>query len=380
MRPARALLATILALLLLPGCAREPAEATEGWSDKELRLLRSLNLATLPPAPASTGNRHADSAAAGRLGALLFHDPGLSRNGQVACATCHQPERLFTDGRARARGLADLPRHTPTLLGAAWSPWQFWDGRADSLWAQAVQPLHDPREQGLSAGQLLQVLRTQYRQPYEQLFGPLPAQATDDHQSRLLFVNVGKALEAFQRQLRPAPSRFDHYLAGLDQPGQKPQLTRSEQAGLRLFIGRGQCVRCHLGPLLTNHGFHNTGLASRRDGMPDHGRDDGLAQLLADPLNCQGSFHDRQPPDCAHLRHIRRHAPEWLGAFKVPTLRGIRQTAPYMHDGRFATLEAVVQHYVRAPNPDGDYGHTELRPLSLDAGEQQALADFLKTL
>lgn len=380
MRLARALLATILALLLLIGCAREPAPATGGWSDKELRLLHSLSLATLPPAPVSTGNRHADSAAARTLGARLFHDPGLSRNGQVACASCHQPERLFTDGLARARGLAELPRHTPTLLGAAWSPWQFWDGRADSLWAQAVQPLQDPREQGLSSEQLLQLLRQHYRHPYEQLFGALPTQVRDDHQSHLLFVNVGKALEAFQRQLRPAPTRFDHYLASLSQPGPDPVLSSSEQAGLRLFIGRGQCVRCHLGPLLTNHGFHNTGLASRRDGIPDHGRDDGLAQLLADPLNCQGSFHDRQPPDCAHLRHIRRHAPEWLGAFKVPTLRGVGHTAPYMHDGRFATLEAVVQHYVRAPNPDGDYGHTELRPLSLDAGEQQALADFLKTL
>ncbi len=393
MRPARALL--LAAALLLPaGCERESAaptvtaaaraaradQSTAGWNSHELRTLRSLALARLPPPPPSPGNRHADAPLARALGARLFTDTRLSANGRISCASCHQPDRHFSDGLPRARGIATLSRHTPSLLGVAWSPWQFWDGRADSLWAQAAQPLHNAREQGLSAARLLSVLEQHYRGPYEQLFGPLPARLAGADDELRLFSNAGKALEAYERQLRPQPSRFDDYLASLDQHHPGTVLNSSELHGLRLFMGRGQCLRCHFGPLLSNHGFHNTGLASRSDGVPDAGRDTGLALLLADPLNCQGRFHDSQPATCPQLHHVRRHAPEWLGAFKVPSLRGVAATAPYMHDGRFATLEAVVQHYVRAPNPDGDHGHTELRPLTLDAGEQQSLADFLKTL
>lgn len=383
--PGWLIIAAGLALASLAGCSREPATAaatpsataTPGWSARELRQLDSLRLAHLPPPPPSPGNRHADSPVARQFGEQLFHDPRLSANGKLSCAVCHRPAHGFSDGRPRARGLADLPRHTPGLIGSAWSPWQFWDGRSDSLWAQAVQPLRDPREQGVSPARLLQVLTRHYRQPYEQLFGPLPDTPGD---GTLLYANAGKALEAFQRTLRPTATRFDRYLEQI--AGGRPGLALStrEQDGLRLFMGRGQCLRCHLGPLLSNHGFHNTGLSSRNQGQPDTGRDAGLALLLADPLNCRGALHDAQPADCAHLRHLRRYAPEWLGAFKVPSLRGVGARAPYMHDGRFATLEEVVQHYVRAPNPDGDYGHTELRPLTLTADEQQALADFLKTL
>lgn len=374
------LLISLLAICLA-GCERQPAAAdSPRWSTRELAQLRSLSLDTLPPPPPSPGNRVADDPAARAFGTLLFHDQRLSRDGRVACASCHQPALGFSDGRAQARGLADLPLNTPTLLGAAWSLWQFRDGRADSLWAQATQPLRDAREQGLDADTLLQVLQRHYREPYEALFGPLPSHLADENSGLRLFANVGKALEAFERQLKPARTRFDRHVANLGSAPAPDLLTRQEEAGLRLFVGKADCVRCHLGPLFSNQSFHNTGIGSRQNGKPDLGRDSGLALVLADPLNCQGRFHDSQPADCAHLRHVRRHAPEWLGAFKVPTLRGVGRTAPYMHDGRFATLEDVVRHYVQAPNRDGDYGHTELRPLLLTPAEQQALADFLKTL
>lgn len=369
-------LSVIAAIALL--CA-PPAQADASWSAAERRVIAAMAPERLPPPPPSPGNRVADLAPARALGEALFNDRALSRDGRVACATCHQPSRQFSDGRRFGRGLAEVDRHVPTLLASAWSPWQFWDGRSDSLWSQAVQPLRDAREHGLDAPRLLRALQ-RHRVPYAALFGPLPARIDSEHAGTTLFVNVGKAIEAYERTLRPPRTRFDDYAAAVAAGRPASQLDAREQAGLRVFIGKGQCARCHLGPLLTNHGFSNTGLAGRRHGRDDIGRERGLAQALASPLRCGGDWHDARPAVCPQLAHARLHAPEWLGAFKVPTLRQVARTAPYMHDGRFATLEAVVDHYRRAQNPDGDFGHTELRPLALTPQERSDLVSFLKVL
>ncbi|HSW13389.1 MAG TPA: cytochrome c peroxidase [Solimonas sp.] len=361
-----------------PAADTQPAPAE--WSEAQQRLIRSLSLDALPPPPPSPGNRHADDPRAQQLGAKLFSDTRLSANGQVACASCHQPQQHFTDGRRRGRGIAEVARHTPGLAGTAWGQWYFWDGRADSLWAQALQPLQDAREHGLDRGQLVGALRRYYRDDYETLFGPLPAVADASGAARAS-ANTGKAFEAFLRQQRPPRTRFDDYARQLGQAGSSaPTLTAEERAGLRLFIGKASCLRCHLGPLLTSHGFHNTGLPSQIDGQPDRGRADGIRRALADPYNCAGPYSDAAPDACPHLSYARPDAPELLAAFKVPSLRGVSQTAPYMHDGRFDTLEQVIDHYVRAANPDGDYGHTELLPLPLSPAERQSLVAFLKSL
>lgn len=349
------------------------------WSAAERHAIASMAPERLPPLPPSPGNRVADLPSARALGEALFNDRRLSRNGRVACATCHQPASQFTDGRRFGRGLAEVDRHVPTLLASAWSPWQFWDGRSDSLWSQAVQPLRDPREQGLDASRLLRALQP-YRAQYTALFGALPARVDGEPAATALFVNVAKAIEAYERTLRPPRTRFDDYAAAVAAGRPAKSLDAAEQAGLRVFIGKGQCNRCHLGPLLTNHGFSNTGLAGRRGGRDDIGREQGLTQALASPLRCGGAWHDAKPASCPQLDHARLHAPEWLGAFKVPTLRQVARTAPYMHDGRFATLDEVVAHYQRAQNPDGDFGHTELRPLALTPQERSDLVSFLKVL
>lgn len=369
-----------LAALLLAACKPAPAPqaAVPEWSDAELYKLQTLSLARLPPLPPSPSNRVADDPRAQTLGARLFLDTRLSANGKVACASCHQPDLGFSDGLALGRGIGESPRHTPGLLGVAWRRWYFWDGRADSLWAQAVQPLTDHHEHGASRALIREVIAAHYRGEYENLFGPLPG--SDTASLERVAANTGKALEAFERTLRPQPSRLDRYLAQLDSgDAGKPALDANERAGLRLFIGEARCIRCHLGPLLSNNGFHNTGIASRIGGQADRGRKDGVLRALTDPLNCVGPYSDAAG-DCPQLRYANTTAPELLGAFKVPTLRGVAASAPYMHDGRFTTLEQVVNHYVQAPNPDGDHGHTELQPLRLDAADRQALTAFLKAL
>jgi len=390
--------------VLLAACSESRVESP--WTPQQAAQLRSLALDRLAGPPADPSNRFAADPRAARFGERLFFDPRLSRNGQVSCASCHQPVQHFSDGLRRSRGIATAARHAPGLEASAHARWLFWDGRADSLWAQALGPLEDPREQGLGRVQLAQIIARHYREDYERVFGALPAledprrfahnagpraedagrrawarmaSADRDAVTRVA-VNVGKAIAAYERGLRPSASRFDVYLQQLEQ-GQAPvALTAAEVRGLKLFIGEGQCLRCHSGPLLSNHAFHNTGLASQLDASPDAGRAQGLRSALADELNCAGPYSDTPAAACPHLTYARPGAPEWLGAFKVPSLRNVARTAPYMHDGRFETLAQVVEHYDRAPNPDGLHGHTELQPLGLDAREKRDLLAFLGTL
>jgi cytochrome c peroxidase len=372
-----------IALLLIPlaGCGGKSAPGD--WSAAERAQILSLSLAALPAPPADASNAHADDPRAAELGRRLFHDRRLSRNGTIACANCHLPERFFMDGLPVSQGLGLARRNAPSLLGAAWSPWQFWDGRSDSLWSQVFGPLEDANEQGLSRLEIAQIVAAHYRDDYEVVFGRLPRlEGASPADINRVVANTGKALAAFQRRLRPQPARFDAFAEALrrDDPDALRLLGNDEQAGLRLFLGRGQCLRCHHGPLLTNHGFHNTGLAARPGQGFDRGRADGIRQVLASEFNCRGIYSDAGGEACPHLEFLRPGTPELVGAFKTPGLRNVAATAPYMHDGRFASLREVLEHYNRAPQPGMEFGHTELFPLGLTDAELLQLEAFLGTL
>jgi len=392
-----------------------PAPGHDDWSEVERALLRSMRIEALPPPPDDPSNRVADDAAAAELGHRLFFDARLSSNGEVACARCHQPERDFTDGLARSVGLGTTERNAPTLVGAAWSPWLYWDGRRDSLWAQALAPIESALEMN---GTRVEAIRLVGRDPiasalYLEAFGepvlpgldrPLPEKAgpfgdeaartawsrmsaSDRQRVDRAFAQLGKALAAYQRMLRPGRSRFDRYAASVLEgrpPAADSTLRAEERLGLRLFLdsGRTQCLRCHNGPLFTNQGFHRVGTDRNADGIPEFGRFLGLQAALVDPFNCLGASSDAAPEQCRELRFVdRTHLDAEMGKFKTPTLRGLRRTAPYMHDGRFASLFEVVDHYLKPP-PDGPGtpGGHELLPLMLTAREREALVAFLGTL
>ncbi|MGH8455003.1 MAG: cytochrome-c peroxidase [Nevskiales bacterium] len=377
--------------LLLAACDRGPTAVA--WSEAERAQIISLSLANLAAPPPDPSNAYADDPRAVALGRRLFSDPRLSRNGQVACATCHQPARLFTDGLPTSRGLGTARRHAPSLLTAAWSPWLFWDGRADSLWSQVLGPLQDPVEMGLTLAEVATVIAGHYRADYQALFGRMPSlQHPAPVSIKRIVTNVGKALAAFERSLRPAPAPFDAYAEALRRNDARADslLDADERAGLRLFLGRGQCLRCHHGPLLTNHGFHNTGLGSLIGQAFDRGRADGVRVVLTSEFNCRGPYSDASSSNaggsdaaarpCAQLEYARTGAAELVGAFRTPSLRNVAVTAPYMHDGRFAELGAVLDHYNRAPQLGMEYGHTELFPLGLSEAELGQLEAFLRTL
>lgn len=336
-----------LLLLLFVGCAREP------FSAEELELLASLRLDSRAPPPASPTNPYADDDDAAALGERLFFDRRLSDNGEVACATCHVPALRFTDGRATARGLDDVPRHTPTLLGVARLPFLGWDGKKDSLWAQALAPLEDAREHGLSRERLAALVGEHYGEPFARAFG-----SHDDD------VEVARhtafALEAYLRRLQPAPAPFDRYVSALLDGDAKGggHLSASAVRGLQTFLREGQCVHCHHGPHLTDGSFHNLGLPAL-EGGPEltHGRAAGANALLADPLRCGGPLN--QQDDCAELRFLDPTFEDFVGAFKTPTLRDVARTAPYMHDGQLATLEEVLRFYKEPPG-EAAVGHRDL--------------------
>ncbi len=254
-------------------------------------------------------------------GRRLFFDVTLSADRQTSCATCHDPARAFTDGRAVARGVhnAQGTRNTPSLINAGSGRLFFWDGRADSLEAQALQPMTNPKEVGLSDAEI------------ESRTG-LPA------------ADVAAALASYMRTIRSRESRFDWFRAG-----QTEMLTADERAGLDIFRGRGQCGTCHGGPNLTDDRFHNTGVGVR-EGVPPN---DSRYEISQDE-------RDR-------------------GAFKTPTLREVALTAPYMHDGSLATLEQVVEFYAKGGvrNPQLD---PRMRPLNLTTDEKRQLVAFMKTL
>ena len=351
--------------------------------------------------PADPTNRVADDPRAARLGERLFFDTRLSADGKVACGTCHQPDRDFQDGTALGRGVGVTAKRTMPVAATSRSPFLFWDGRKDSLWAQALGPLESAVEHGGTRGQYAHVIAEGYRAAYEELFGALPdlssvpasagpagsgqevsawkalAQEQRDAVTGV-FVNVGKAIAAYERRIEFGAARFDEYVDAIS--NRKPAegiLTHDEVAGLKLFIGKANCTQCHNGPLFTNNEFHNTGVPPRADLPIDDGRLTGAAAVLKDEFNCRSRWSDART-SCSELEYLVTHDRSLQGAYKVPSLRNVAERAPYMNAGQFATLKQALAHYNRAPA--ASKGHTELQPLRLKTEELRQLEAFLRTL
>ncbi|MFZ0848658.1 MAG: cytochrome c peroxidase [Hyphomicrobiaceae bacterium] len=316
------------ALLLAAGTAAAAAAERVGVEEAWRGLFRRQQEA---PAPADNPSTAAKVA----LGAQLFSDPRLSGTGRRSCASCHQPERSFSDGRARARGLGGRPlrRNTPALWNLAWSGQYFWDGRAPSLEAQVLMPIAAADEM---AGDWPSILRQLGSDPtlvaaFQAAFAEQPA---------ISEATIAKALAAYLRSLISPPTRFDAWIAG-DNSALKPH----EVSGFRIFTGKAGCVLCHVGWRFTDDRFHDIGLPGT-----DAGRGDVTGGTPG------------------------------LPAFKTPSLRELGQTAPYMHDGSKPTLAAVVKHYAGGVLRRASVAPNIKRDLSLTAGERADLIAFLRTL
>lgn len=374
------------------------------WSADERELLRSLSLESLGAVPPDPSNRVADDSAAARLGHRLFFEAGMSRTGTVSCASCHVPGQSFQDGKPVGVGVGTGTRRTMPVAGMAHSPWTFWDGRSDSQWRQALGPLENAVEHVSDRTQIAHLIANSYRSEYEQLFGPLPdltalpahagpvadssadaawADLSPEEQIAItrVFVNVGKAIAAYERTIAFGQSRFDRYVDALVSgatPGTEDAFSSDEEAGLRLFIRKASCINCHNGPLLTDHHFHNTGVPAVESLPADSGRAAAAREAVYGEFSCTGPYSDAGPDDCQELQFAVIDGHGLVRAFKTPSLRGVAERAPYMHAGQIASLDDVVAHYDRAP--DAPFGHSELQRLRLSKKERAQLVAFLRTL
>jgi cytochrome c peroxidase len=351
------------------------------WTDAETGILRSLALTSLPALPDDPTNAVADNPLAMEFGHQLFFDARLNGMGAISCSTCHQPIRRFTDGLEKGQALGTSKRNTPSIVGVAYSPWLYWDGRRDSLWAQALSPLEDPAEHGGDRHHYAAYIESNpvYREYYESLFGTVP-DLSDTHNVDIVFANIGKAIAAYERLLLPGKSRFDDFVDAVvadDVVAQQSIFGDDEARGLKLFIGKANCTQCHNGPLFTNNEFHNTGVISYPGEVPDRGRIAGVREVQAQQFNCRSEFSDAEVKHCAELE-FARSGYELMGAFRTPSLRNLENTAPYMHKGQIKTLGEVLQHYNEAPL--AMIGHNEAKPLGLDSRELRQLEAFLRTL
>ena len=272
------------------------------------------------------------------LGKLLYFDPRLSGDNTISCATCHHPDKGWSDGHPRSIGFGgkELGRHSPTIINSGYFEVQFWDGRAPTLEAQAKGPIESTVEMNQKADALIEELGAipEYPEMFSKVFGD----------SGITFDNIAKAIATFERSVVSTNSAYDKYMQG-DEKAMSPTAVN----GMKLFFGKAKCSICHNGPALTDSGFHNIGVKQHGPLTEDLGR-----------FNISKDEFDK-------------------GAFKTPGLRSISQSAPYMHDGSEATLKGVVEFY----NRGGDVAENRsslITPLELSDREVLEVVAFLNAL
>jgi cytochrome c peroxidase len=297
-------------------------------------ILSAISFAILPafitePLPASEIE----------LGKKLFFDPILSINGKISCASCHKPEFAFADTSAFSFGFDGrlTARNTPSSMNVANRSFLFWDGRSPSLEHQALQPVINQVEMGMSTVLAIGRLKKSpyYRKAFKRIYHELP--------STLL---LGRAVAAYERTLETNNAPMDLFIAG-----DTTAVTEKAIRGRDIFLVKGRCFDCHFGPDYTGDEFKNIGLFNGRN------------------LNDSGRWN-------------ATHMPDDIGKFKVPGLRNVDLTAPYMHNGMFKTLSEVIEYYddPRKFVPDGLYTDSTITPLYLSNSEKQDLLQFLKSL
>lgn len=406
-------------------------------------ILAALSPEALPAPPPDVTNQFADNPQAASLGQVLFSDKGFSGplldsdndggpgslgkvgdTGKVACSSCHVPDG-FSDTRSFQRqislGAGWGRRRAPSLLDVGQAKLIMWDGRRDTLYSQPFGPIESVVEMNSSRLYAAEQVFLRYKSDYESLFGPMPPlddaaqfpplsaqltgcqpknptspqpacdgtfhgspgdtaefdgmSAANQEAVTRVVVNAGKAIGAYERTLTCGSSKFDAWVHG-----DANALSASEQRGVQLFIGKGQCVSCHSGPFFSDQLFHNVGLKPSTVQQNfvdsnDQGAATGLAGAIADPLNSHGSFSDG---DDGRLPSAPPSTSE--GAFRTPMLRCVSMRPAFMHTGQIRTLDKAVAFFSAGGASSGFPGKSEIRALNLSTQEQADLLAFLNSL
>jgi cytochrome c peroxidase len=335
-----------------------------------------------PDMPPDPSNRVSGKAGAIAFGRTLFFNTRLSESKDLSCASCHDPARAFADAKPRSIGIAPVDRNSIALANLRLNRWFGWDGKSDSLWAQSIHPILDRRELGataeLIAGRVAD--SADLRAAYNSVFGT----KLDGARPEAVLVDLAKALAAYQETLITPPTAFDRFRDALETDDRAGIAAFPEAAkrGLRLFLGRGNCALCHSGPNFTNGEFHDVGISHfAAPGRVDPGRHGGIAVMRASPFNLLGPYSDDAARGTAAPTLFVEPLHRNWGEFRVPSLRNVGATGPYMHDGSLPDLVTVAQHYSDIPeerlHADGE---RLLVPLRLSADEIADLLAFLRSL
>ncbi|WP_282154306.1 cytochrome-c peroxidase [Ruegeria atlantica] len=325
-------------------------------------------------------NRFSNDTRATALGAALFNDPVLSVDGAFSCASCHDPEQAFTTSDARALGRVLLDRNTPSLRNLAGLRWYGWGGKSDSLWAASLHPIIEEQEMAHSKESLKTAISESiYINDFETIFGDIQIQDPE-----LVLVNAAKTLSAYLETLATGRTQFDDFREALENQDLAAAANYPEaaQRGLQLFIGRGKCVLCHNGPRFSNNEFHDAGVPYfLSETEVDDGRFGGLNFLLSNAYTLDGNWSDDPEKQGAWVVRSVRRSHSDFGNFRTPSLRGVAETAPYMHDGSLIDLDAVIRHYseIDTERLHAD-GEAILSELNLSEQEVANLVAFLESL
>lgn len=377
-----------LGLLALAGC--QPTDDTISDAQRE----QLMTLGPLEAPLASRSNAVADDPAAAELGLWLFNDDSLSASGtQIACESCHQPALGWSDDRPLSAGADgnDLARHSQTLTNVAYQPYMYWNGRADSPWAQAFKALVGGAH-SIDKQQVVAYLRTapDYPALYAEVFGELPdldalladPNLTEEELTEILdevLVNCSKAIEAYERTLISTNSPLDQWIAG-----NEDALSEQQKRGAALFVGKGGCIECHSGPNLSDGWFHNIGLAPGIDGVTAEA---GLATTIADTtLNVAGKWSDDPEWGAEQIAKLEQRVAKagdaLIGAHKTPTLRDVALRPRFGHNGDVESLEAWIARYSTARADEGAVGELDPAyvPRNLSDSEIADLVAFMDAL
>jgi cytochrome c peroxidase len=409
--------------------ANQLSGGEDGFSSEEWELVLELEPLASPPGE-SPFNEYADDPGAANLGHRLFFDKEFSsavrvegpsgevgQAGMVACTNCHDPNGYFSDSRrtgGMSHGVAYTTRNSPSLVNVAYYDWFNWGGRADSLAAQGGGTLETSTNAGSSRLLVAHVIYAKYKQEYETIFGPLdpaldptaadaarfpptgrPKASPDDPDGpwemmtdadrqavNLIMANLGKAFEAYERNLISGSSPFSRYI----QDPETAEFSPAARRGLELFIGKAACNECHRGPVLSDNRFHNDAVpqaVGEHTPAVDEGRFEDVPALLRSQFNAAGGYSADPEAGAAKLATANPDDETTKGQFRTKSLLNVAETGPYFHNGSVDTLEEAVRHYNQGGGEPGSYSGVvdpKIRPLRLSDAEVNDLVAFLQSL
>jgi cytochrome c peroxidase len=414
----------------LASCATNPLSGGEdGFSGEEWDRVLELEPLNVPVGP-SPFNEYADNDAAAAFGHQLFFEKefasavrvegpsgAVGESATVACTTCHDPEGYFSDTRrtgGMSHGVSFTTRNSPSLVNVAYYSWFNWGGRADSLASQGGGTLETSTNSGSSRLLVAHVVYAKYKDDYEAVFealdpaldpaapdaarfppsgrpkasadapdGPWEMMADADRQAiNLIMANIGKSFEAYERHLISGSSPFSRYIEDPD----NNRLSSAARRGLALFIGKGACNECHIGPVLSDNRFHNTGVeqaVGEHTPEVDEGRFADIPPMLRSQFNVAGPYSADPEAGAEKLASADPEDESTKGQFRTKSLLNVAETGPYFHNGSASTLEEVVQHYNVGGDEAGSFAgqiDPKLRPLRLSDAEVSDLVAFLQSL